>query len=144
MVSGVCEVASRERRGIVCYLLNVLARYLNFWPRAHSESFFIFFFTVYAIEATVHAPTFEGVYGEIFKVLKPGGVVSLHSAYISRHPFTQSILFPLPLQRSLSLTPVRRLRMGHDRRLRPDQPDPQRNRSSHRDWRWNCRDEEFR
>ena len=33
--------------------------------------------TVYAIEATVHAPTWEGVYGEIFKVLKPGGVVSL-------------------------------------------------------------------
>ena len=31
--------------------------------------------TVYAIEATVHAPTWEGVYSEIFKVLKPGGVV---------------------------------------------------------------------
>lgn len=31
---------------------------------------------VYAIEATVHAPTWEGVYGEILKVLKPGGVVS--------------------------------------------------------------------
>ncbi|GAB5590516.1 Delta(24)-sterol C-methyltransferase [Umbelopsis nana] len=29
---------------------------------------------VYAIEATVHAPQFEGVYGEIFRVLKPGGV----------------------------------------------------------------------
>ncbi|KAG2227495.1 hypothetical protein INT45_007521 [Circinella minor] len=26
----------------------------------------------YAIEATVHAPTFESVYGEIFRVLKPG------------------------------------------------------------------------
>jgi hypothetical protein len=33
-------------------------------------------YTVYAIEATVHAPTWEGVYGEILKVLKPGGVVS--------------------------------------------------------------------
>lgn len=33
-------------------------------------------FVVYAIEATVHAPSWEGVYGEIFKVLKPGGVVS--------------------------------------------------------------------
>jgi len=33
-------------------------------------------FAVYAIEATVHAPSWEGVYGEIFKVLKPGGVVS--------------------------------------------------------------------
>ena len=28
---------------------------------------------VYAIEATCHAPQREGVYGEIFKVLKPGG-----------------------------------------------------------------------
>jgi sterol 24-C-methyltransferase len=34
---------------------------------------------VYAIEATVHAPSWEGVYGEILKVLKPGGVVSSHS-----------------------------------------------------------------
>ena len=33
-------------------------------------------YAVYAIEATVHAPTWEGVYGEILKVLKPGGVVS--------------------------------------------------------------------
>jgi len=28
---------------------------------------------VYAIEATVHAPSLEGIYGQIFKVLKPGG-----------------------------------------------------------------------
>ena len=33
------------------------------------------FCKVYAIEATVHAPTFEGVYAEIKKVLKPGGIV---------------------------------------------------------------------
>ena len=31
---------------------------------------------VYAIEATVHAPSLEGVYGEIMRVLKPGGTVS--------------------------------------------------------------------
>ncbi|CEJ01591.1 Putative Sterol 24-C-methyltransferase [Rhizopus microsporus] len=31
------------------------------------------FDAVYAIEATCHAPTFEGVYGEIFRVLKAGG-----------------------------------------------------------------------
>lgn len=37
---------------------------------------FFIHFPVYAIEATVHAPTWEGVYGEIFKVLKPGGTVS--------------------------------------------------------------------
>ena len=35
------------------------------------------FDAVYAIEATCHAPTWEGVYGEIFKVLKPGGTVSI-------------------------------------------------------------------
>ncbi|KAE9389157.1 delta-sterol C-methyltransferase [Gymnopus androsaceus JB14] len=36
------------------------------------------FDAVYAIEATVHAPSFEGVYGEIFKVLKPGGVFGVY------------------------------------------------------------------
>ncbi len=35
-------------------------------------------FAVYAIEATVHAPSWEGVYGEIFKVLKPGGVFGVY------------------------------------------------------------------
>jgi sterol 24-C-methyltransferase len=35
------------------------------------------FLSVYAIEATCHAPTWEGVYTEIMRVLKPGGVVSL-------------------------------------------------------------------
>jgi sterol 24-C-methyltransferase len=35
------------------------------------------FDAVYAIEATVHAPSFEGVYGEIQKVLKPGGNVRI-------------------------------------------------------------------
>jgi predicted methyltransferase len=34
---------------------------------------------VYAIEATCHAPSWEDVYGQIFKILKPGGVVSLTS-----------------------------------------------------------------
>lgn len=32
----------------------------------------------YAIEATVHAPSLEGVYGQIFKVLKPGGVFGVY------------------------------------------------------------------
>lgn len=35
----------------------------------------VWVFLVYAIEATVHAPTWERVYSEILKVLKPGGVV---------------------------------------------------------------------
>ncbi|OCH86498.1 hypothetical protein OBBRIDRAFT_797119 [Obba rivulosa] len=36
------------------------------------------FDAVYAIEATVHAPTWEGVYSEIKKVLKPGGVFGVY------------------------------------------------------------------
>lgn len=36
------------------------------------------FDAVYAIEATCHAPSFEGIYGEIFKVLKPGGYLGLY------------------------------------------------------------------
>jgi sterol 24-C-methyltransferase len=37
-------------------------------------------YTVFVIEATIHAPTWEGAYGEILKVLKPGGVVSSEPA----------------------------------------------------------------
>ena len=36
------------------------------------------FDAVYAIEATVHAPNFEGVYGEIRKILKPGGIFGVY------------------------------------------------------------------
>ncbi|PSN62928.1 hypothetical protein BS50DRAFT_558645 [Corynespora cassiicola Philippines] len=36
------------------------------------------FDVVYAIEATVHAPSLEGVYNEIFRVLKPGGVFGVY------------------------------------------------------------------
>ncbi|RKU42630.1 Delta(24)-sterol C-methyltransferase [Coniochaeta pulveracea] len=36
------------------------------------------FDAVYAIEATVHAPKLEGVYSEIFRVLKPGGVFGVY------------------------------------------------------------------
>lgn len=36
------------------------------------------FDAVYAIEATCHAPSWEGVYGEILSVLKPGGVFGLY------------------------------------------------------------------
>ncbi|KAI9638302.1 sterol 24-C-methyltransferase, partial [Dioszegia hungarica] len=36
------------------------------------------FDAVYAIEATVHAPTFEGIYGEIYRVLKPGGKFAVY------------------------------------------------------------------
>lgn len=33
---------------------------------------------VYAIEATVHAPSLEGIYSEIFRVLKPGGIFGVY------------------------------------------------------------------
>lgn len=37
-----------------------------------------FFDAVYAIESTCHAPNREGVYGEILRVLKPGGIFSCY------------------------------------------------------------------
>lgn len=36
------------------------------------------FDAVYAIEATCHAPSLEGIYSEIFRVLKPGGVFGVY------------------------------------------------------------------
>ncbi|CAD6890313.1 unnamed protein product, partial [Tilletia laevis] len=36
------------------------------------------FDAVYAIEATCHAPSWEGCYGQIKEVLKPGGVFGLY------------------------------------------------------------------
>ena len=50
------------------------------WSTLHRILFSHVSSTVYAIEATVHAPSWEGVYSEIKKVLKPGGIVSHHHA----------------------------------------------------------------
>jgi sterol 24-C-methyltransferase len=36
------------------------------------------FDAIYAIEATVHAPSLEGIYTEIYRVLKPGGVFGVY------------------------------------------------------------------
>ena len=36
------------------------------------------FDAIYAIEATVHAPSLEDIYSEIFRVLKPGGVFGVY------------------------------------------------------------------
>ncbi|PHH49621.1 Sterol 24-C-methyltransferase erg-4 [Ceratocystis fimbriata CBS 114723] len=36
------------------------------------------FDAVYAIEATCHAPTLEGVYSQIYRVLKPGGIFGVY------------------------------------------------------------------
>ena len=36
------------------------------------------FDAIYAIEATVHAPNLHGIYSEIFRVLKPGGIFGVY------------------------------------------------------------------
>ena len=54
------------------------------------------FDAVYAIEATVHAPRLEGVYSQIYRVLKPGGVFGVYEwlmtdAYDNENPTHRSI-----------------------------------------------------
>jgi sterol 24-C-methyltransferase len=54
------------------------------------------FDAVYAIEATVHAPSLEGVYSEIFRVLKPGGTFGVYEwlmtdAYDASNPHHRAI-----------------------------------------------------
>lgn len=54
------------------------------------------FDAVYAIEATVHAPSLEGIYSEIFRVLKPGGVFGVYEwlmtdAYDNDNPHHREI-----------------------------------------------------
>ncbi|MCJ1308791.1 Delta(24)-sterol C-methyltransferase [Agyrium rufum] len=41
------------------------------------------FDAVYAIEATVHAPSLVGVYSEIYKVLKPGGTFGVYEWFMT-------------------------------------------------------------
>lgn len=36
------------------------------------------FDAIYAIEATVHAPSLSAIYSEIFRVLKPGGIFGVY------------------------------------------------------------------
>lgn len=54
------------------------------------------FDAVYAIEATVHAPSLEDIYSEIFRVLKPGGVFGVYEwlmtdAYDNDNPHHREI-----------------------------------------------------
>lgn len=54
------------------------------------------FDAVYAIEATVHAPSLEAIYAEIFRVLKPGGVFGVYEwlmtdAYDNENPHHREI-----------------------------------------------------
>lgn len=57
--------------------------------------------TVYAIEATVHAPTSEDIYSEIFKVLKPGGVCEIYEWVMVSRRVPRSNSF----SRRISLSP---------------------------------------
>lgn len=43
------------------------------------------FDAVYAIEATVHAPSLEGIYSQIFRVLKPGGIFGVYEWLMTDH-----------------------------------------------------------
>ena len=54
------------------------------------------FDAVYAIEATVHAPSLQGVYEQIYRVLKPGGVFGVYEwlmtdRYDNSNPHHRSI-----------------------------------------------------
>ncbi|KZT62452.1 hypothetical protein CALCODRAFT_522352 [Calocera cornea HHB12733] len=63
-----------EQAGLSDQLTFQKGDFMNLEEIFGSESFD----AVYAIEATVHAPSFEGIYGEIFKVLKPGGIFGVY------------------------------------------------------------------
>lgn len=57
---------------------------------------------VYAIEATCHAPSLEGVYGEIYKVLKPGGTFAVYEwvmtdKYDESNPAHRKIAYEIEL-----------------------------------------------
>ena len=53
-----------------CLPCLIIAQQMSFPPNS--------FDAVYAIEATVHAPSLEGVYSQIFRVLKPGGIFGVY------------------------------------------------------------------
>lgn len=60
------------------------------------------FDAVYAIEATVHAPSFEGVYGEIYRVLKPGGMFGVYEwvmtdVYDETNPLHREICYGIEI-----------------------------------------------
>ena len=55
---------------------------------------------IYSIEATCHAPTLEGVYSEIYRVLKPGGTYAtyewlLDDRYDAQNPHHRQISYDI-------------------------------------------------
>lgn len=57
---------------------------------------------VYAIEATVHAPKLEGVYGEIYRVLKPGGTFGVYEWVLTKkfdetNPYHREIAYGIEI-----------------------------------------------
>jgi len=65
------------------------------------------FDAVYAIEATVHAPSLEGIYSQIFRVLKPGGVFGVYEwlmtdAYDNDNPRHREIRLGIELGDGIS------------------------------------------
>lgn len=62
---------------------------------------------VYAIEATVHAPSLEGIYSQIFRVLKPGGTFGVYEwlmtdAYDNDNPHHREIRLGIELGDGIS------------------------------------------
>lgn len=86
------------------------------------------FDAVYAIEATVHAPSLAGVYSEIFRVLKPGGTFGVYevslSFPVSHFPFS---LFPKQSSASTSTTIPGEFRLHCASRLRHENRERQTN-----------------
>lgn len=65
------------------------------------------FDAVYAIEATVHAPSLEGIYSEIYRVLKPGGTFGVYEwlmtdAYDNDNPEHRKIRLGIELGNGIS------------------------------------------
>ncbi|KAF2398433.1 hypothetical protein EJ06DRAFT_497118 [Trichodelitschia bisporula] len=60
------------------------------------------FDAVYAIEATVHAPSLEAVYSEICRVLKPGGVFGCYE-WLMTHRFDESNAEHQAIRRGIEL-----------------------------------------
>ncbi|QSL65844.1 hypothetical protein MERGE_000122 [Pneumocystis wakefieldiae] len=61
---------------------------------------------IYSIEATIHAPSLEGVYSEIYRVLKPGGVYASYEwvmldKYDENDPEHQQIVYGIEFGSSI-------------------------------------------